>query len=165
MRIDALYMRIKGLLESDRKYRNSYKELFWKLWEDDGAVVDNCITRERFFMLATKPETLRRKCQMVRHSHPELKADKAVQELRDKKEKTKGAWIWNNQKPQFSKQHIEGVLAILCKKYENPADRVGEEWEKDKATGIRYRKMLDDLNNQFAEKLFNGNLTPFDILT
>jgi len=155
MRIDALYMRIKGLLESDRKYRNSYKELFWKLWEDDGAVVDNCITRERFFMLATKPETLRRKCQMVRHSHPELKADKAVQELSDKKEKTKGAWIWNNQKPKYSREHLENYLTVLHMKYDDhPELRTGEEWERDKAKGIQYKKMLDDLNTDFATNLF-----------
>lgn len=153
MRIDALYMRIKSLLESDKKYRNSYKELFWKLWEDDGAVVDNCITRERFFMLATKPETLRRKCQMVRHSHPELKADKAVQGLRDKKEKTKGAWIWNNQKPKYSKEHIEDVLGVLRMKWAT-GRREGEEWEKDLAKGKQYRKMLDELNNDFATNLF-----------
>lgn len=156
MRIDALYMRIKSLLESDRKYRNSYKELFWKLWEDDDAVVDNCITRERFFMLATKPETLRRKCQMVRHSHPELKADKAVQELRDKKEKTKGAWIWNNQKPKHSKEFLEDALAVLRMKWKT-AKREGEEWEKDLAKGKQYRKMLDDLNTEFVSNLFKGN--------
>lgn len=156
-RIDALYIKIKNLLESDNKYRNSDKEIFWKLWEDDGAVVDNCITRERFFMLATKPETLRRKRQMITHSHHELKADKRIQELRDKKEKTKGAWIWNNQKPKHSKEYLEQAIQILLRSYDDAKKRNDtEEMERIKIKGKQYRKMLDDLNTEFVSNLFSN---------
>lgn len=159
-----LYLKIKEILSEDRKYRNDDKELIWRIWEDEGTVTNNMLTKSQFIS-GSCVETIRRTRQKVQENHKELEADVKVQEDRKVIEKTGGNFVFNNTKKTYSKEHIEGVLAVLHKKYENPADRVGEEWEKDKATGIRYRKMLDDLNandlEDTARKIFETSpLTP-----
>jgi hypothetical protein len=159
------YTKIKGLLEKDRKYRNDDRYVHLDIWAEEEPVFRDPDVREAY-MRVTSSETIRRTRQKVQAQHPELDADEDVKRKRNSKEKLGGHFVWNNQKPQFSKQHIEGVLAILHKKYDDhPELRTGEEWEKDLAKGKQYRKMLDDLNandlEDTARKIFETSpLTP-----
>ena len=151
-----LYEKIKSILTEDKKYRNDDKELIWRLWEDEGTVVNNMLTKSQF-LNGMCVETMRRTRQKVQENHKELQADVSVQQKREEKEKLGGHFVWNNQKKVYSKEHIEDVLGVLRMKWKD-RKREGEEWEKDLSKGKQYRKMLDDLNanelEDTARKIF-----------
>ena len=75
-----LYLKIKDTLTEDKKYRNSDPELFWRLLEDDGTVVNGCLTKTAF--MGVNFETLRRTRQKVVENHKDLDADPSVVERR-----------------------------------------------------------------------------------
>lgn len=150
-----LYTKIQNILTSNSECRNSYRELRWRVWTNEGSVVCNSMTKSQY-MSATDDETIRRTAQKVVENHPELGATGDVRRQRKEKEKLGGHFVWNNQKKEYSKEFLEDALAVLRMKWKN-AKREGEEWEKDLAKGKQYRKMLDDLNTEFVSNLFKGN--------
>ena len=151
-----LYIKIKDLLTEDRKFRNEDKELIWRLWEDEGTVVNNMLTKSSFIS-GLCVETIRRTRQKVQENHKELQADLKVQEDRKVIEKTGGNFVFNNTKKVYTKEQLEDGLACLHMKYDDhPELRTGEEWERDKAKGIQYKKMLNDIQTDFATNLLGS---------
>jgi hypothetical protein len=140
-----LYLKIKDLLTENKLYRNSYSELRWRIWEDEGSVVNNAMTKTQY-LEATDAETIRRTCQKVTENHPELKADESVREKRNELEKTGGNFVFHNSKKQYSREWLSDAMSVLKMKWSSRTDRIGEEYEKDRATYKRYESML--LENQ-----------------
>jgi len=149
-----LYTKIQNILTNSSECRNSYRELRWRVWTDEGSVVCNSMTKSQY-MLATDDETIRRTAQKVVEQHPELGANGDARRQRQQKEKLGGNFVWNNQKPKHSREWLESAITVLYMKYPTSESRTGEEWEKDLAKGKQYRKMLNDLDTDFATKLFN----------
>ena len=158
-----LYLKIKDLLIEDKKYRNSDRELFWRIWEDEGNVSNNYLTKSQFFA-CTSPETIRRTRQKVVENHKELEADPSVLERRSSVEKTGGNFVFHNSKKEHSKEWLEDAMKVLVLKWKGQS-KEGDEYEKDKATYHRYEQMLkvepivpleEDEMTRFAVKLFNS---------
>ena len=94
-----LYNRIKDILTYDcmrNQYRNSDRKLIWKIWEDEGIIINDYSNGQTLdyenFISATSPETIRRTRQLVVANHPELQSDKKVLAEKKKKESTKGTF-------------------------------------------------------------------------
>lgn len=152
-----LYTKIQNILTSNSECRNSYRELRWRVWTNEGSVVCNSMTKSQY-MSATDDETIRRTAQKVVENHPELGATGDVRRQRKEKEKLGGHFVWNNQKKEYSKEYLEQAIQILLRSYEDAKKRGdNEEMERIKIKGKQYRKMLDDLNTEFVSNLFKGN--------
>lgn len=146
-----LYTKIQNILTSNSECRNSYRELRWRVWTNEGSVVCNSMTKSQY-LSATDDETIRRTAQKVVENHPELGATGDVRRQRKEKEKLGGHFVWNNQKKTYSKDFLEDALACLKMKWAT-MKREGEEFEKDLAKGKQYRKMLDEIEaNELADK-------------
>jgi hypothetical protein len=149
-----LYLKIKDTLTEDKKYRNSDKELFWRLWIDEGSVVNGCMTKE-LFMKATSSETLRRTRQKVVENHKDLEADPSVLERRKGVEKTGGNFVFNNSKKEHDAQWLKDAMKILVRKWQG-LSKEGEDYEKDKVLYHRYKQMLkDDPVAKFEKELMS----------
>ena len=159
-----LYLKIKSLLEENRLYRNSYAELRWRIWEDEGSVVNNFMTKTQY-LKATDAETIRRTCQKCVEAHPELDADDAVKDRRIIKEKTGGNFVFNNSKKIFDEQKIRDTMTVLEMKWKGRTDKIGEEYEHDRNMWKKYNGMLkgvvvkiepkaEDELTKFATQLF-----------
>jgi hypothetical protein len=155
-----LYTKIHNLLKNNESCRNSYKELRWRIWEDEGTVVGNSMTKSQY-LSGTDAETIRRTAQKVFENHPDLKPKKDIQQLRLQKEKTGGHFVWKNQKPKLSRQWYESALSALRMKWGavDPAQRVGDEWENDKARANKYKEAIAEDTYQFTSNLFKPDQT------
>ncbi len=90
------YLLIKSLLTKYPETRNSDKLLQWKIWDAQGALVNNCLTYNNWMHKAKLSETIRRTRQKIQERHPELRADKETEAKREAKEATKGTWIFTD---------------------------------------------------------------------
>ncbi len=88
------YNLIKKLLRDYPDTRNSDKELQWKIWEYQGAVINNCITKQNWIYKAKLSETIRRTRQKIQERYPNLRANKDIEKEREEKEATKGTWVF-----------------------------------------------------------------------
>jgi hypothetical protein len=148
------YLKIKDTLTEDKKYRNSYKELIWRIWEDEGSIVNGCLTKTQF-MNATLPEDIRRTAQKCVANHPELDADPGVREKRKEVEKTGGNFVFNNSKKDHSPEWLKDAMKVLVRKWQGQP-KEGEDYEKDKVLYKRYEQMLkDDPVSKFEKDLLS----------
>lgn len=151
-----LYTKIHNLLKNNEECRNSYKELRWRIWEEEGTVVCNAMTKSAY-LEATDAETIRRTAQKVFENHPELKPKKDIQQLRIDKEKTGGHFVWNNKKPTHPLEWYEDALVTLRMKWQNvpKEERTGDEWDKDYARAQEYKEKIAGNLYQFTKKVFS----------
>lgn len=91
-----LYDKIKQLLEDYPELRNSDKKLIWKFWEDTGCIDRYSKTiNYDLFMLTNSPMAISRTARLVRQKNKHLRADKRTQAFKDKKEATKGYFVFH----------------------------------------------------------------------
>ena len=94
-----LYDHIKDLLKFSSEYRNSDKKLIWKIWEDEGLISNSFTDGESLsyesYLDCTSQETIRRTRQKVQADFPELRSDKKVQSMKDKKRSTGGNFVYH----------------------------------------------------------------------
>jgi hypothetical protein len=154
-----LYLQIKSILESDRKFRNNYRLLFLEIWSREEPIFGTAEVREAF-MRVSLPENLRRTAQKVVENHPNLDADVSVRENRTVKEKTGGNFVFHNSKKTHSVEFIQNAMSCLEMKWRSvpKEQRVGEEYEHDRSVYKKYQEMItptpDDELTQLAIKLF-----------
>lgn len=95
-----LYDLVKELLEKHPQLRSSDKRLIWAVWHRKSLVVGNTeeprISKIMFmdYMNAPQSESITRARRKVQENHPELAATAEVQHERDKKELTKGTFVY-----------------------------------------------------------------------
>lgn len=90
-----LYDVIKQLLVKYPELRNSDKKLLWSVWHKKGLVNSfNMIDRDSFYK-APSSESITRARRKVQENHPELQAQKQVQEARKYIESKKGFHVYH----------------------------------------------------------------------
>ena len=89
-----LYDLVKILLEKYPECRNSDRYLMWKIWDMQGIVRDNRLSKFEFIYTAIHPESIRRTRQKIQEKYSELKADEKIQEERKKIQEQKGTHIY-----------------------------------------------------------------------
>lgn len=92
-KIVKLYDLIKGLLDDNELYRNSDRELIWRVLELEGTAVNGVITKDKF-MHSKSTETIRRTRQKVQENHPELQPNSFTKNLRNNIQKQKGTHVY-----------------------------------------------------------------------
>lgn len=88
-----LYDLVKKLLTENTTYRNSDKELIWRVWQIEGRVAFGVLRLEDY-LKATPPESITRARRKVQETHPSLQAVGSVKKERHEKEKTKGRFVF-----------------------------------------------------------------------
>lgn len=92
-----LYDQVKILLECYPEVRNSDKQLVWKFYEFNGLISSDGAIYKQDFLAVNSPDSISRASRMIKHLHPELKGDKKVVELKEKKQLEKGTHIFREQ--------------------------------------------------------------------
>lgn len=90
------YDRIKELLIQCPYLRDSDKKLIWTIWNREYLIINASIPYVNF-LEATSPETIRRTRQKVQQDHPELQSSRGVKAMKDKKEKSKGTFVYREE--------------------------------------------------------------------
>ena len=88
-----LYDLIKSLLEANPLYRNSGRDLIWRIWESEGSAKGQWISKDKF-LHAKNPESIRRARQKVQENNPHLNAIGVVAIRRKQKEAEKGTFVY-----------------------------------------------------------------------
>jgi len=88
-----LYDRCSWILENHKETRNSDKILIWDVFNETGVILDGQIDYDSW-MSAPSTESIRRCRQKIQETHPELRADKKVQEFREKKQENFPSWVF-----------------------------------------------------------------------
>lgn len=92
-----LYDLVKELLMESKPMRNSDKLLMWGIWENQGFVKGNRLSREDFFKkTCPTPESVTRARRKVQEHYPALQATEEVRIMREQKEKKKGNFIYQD---------------------------------------------------------------------
>lgn len=92
---NCLYNQVYKILKTSEEARNSDRKLIWDVLYSLGLCTSNFITIEDY-MKAPSSESITRAGRRVKQSHPELKGNKRVEEMRKKKEATKGNFIFQD---------------------------------------------------------------------
>lgn len=90
-----LFDKIKYLLIQDPSLRDSDKLLQWRIWAQQGYVMNGSISFECFMnnhLINT--ETVRRTRQKVQENFPDLRSSERIQKFKDTKRKTKGTFVY-----------------------------------------------------------------------
>ena len=90
-----LYDLVKSILQEDIRYRNSDKYLIWKVWEKQG-IVNNDVLSKRDFIVATNPESITRARRKVQENNNGLQASVKILKSRQLKESKKGYFVYHN---------------------------------------------------------------------
>lgn len=97
-----LYDLVKQGLQDYPELRDNDKKLQWYIWWKCGFVKQTqwgtIISREMFYM-APNGDSITRASRKVREDHPELDSSKEVKAFKDKKEATKGMFIYHEKLP------------------------------------------------------------------
>ena len=91
-----LYDKVKDLMTQNPKLRDSDRLLIWNVWETEGFVKNDSITKEDF-LNAPHMESIRRVRQKIQEEHPELQSSPEVLEAKKKKEKKKGNFVYQEE--------------------------------------------------------------------
>lgn len=97
MNSTKLYDQVKFLLECYPETRNSDKQLVWKFYEFNGFVSSDGAIYKQDFLAMNSPDSVSRAARMIKHLHPELKGEKKIVELKEKKQLEKGTHIFREQ--------------------------------------------------------------------
>lgn len=90
-----IYDKIKDLLVEDLKYRNSDKEMFWRVLEDTEKIKNGYLSKQNF-MTSVSFESCRRCRQKIQELHPELQATRRVRAERRFVENQRGTHIFRD---------------------------------------------------------------------
>lgn len=108
------YNLIVKLLQENIELRNDDRLLFWKIWEIEGSVKNDCMYYSDF-KNASNPETLRRCRQLVQADHPELGPTETVKGMRKKKQLEKGTFPYHDRiesKPKYTFNPITQMYEV-----------------------------------------------------
>lgn len=99
-----VYDLVWRILEEHEEARSSDKELIWIVWQELGLTFNNnsCIDLLEFGR-SPSLESITRARRKVQELHPELAAVKNVEKLRNKKEATRGTFIFREKVIQKGK--------------------------------------------------------------
>ncbi|TVL99539.1 MAG: hypothetical protein CV087_17420 [Candidatus Brocadia sp. WS118] len=106
-----LYDKIKLLLIQHPELRDSDKLLQWRIWAQQGHVMNGSLSFESFMnnhLIST--ETIRRTRQKVQENFPELRSSTRIQQFKDKKRRTKGSFVY---KEPFKVVKYEGNICYI----------------------------------------------------
>ena len=105
-----LFDKVKLLLIQDPKLRDSDKLLQWRVWAQQGHVMNGALSFESFMNHhLISSETIRRTRQKVQENFPDLRSSERIQKFKDAKRKTKGTFVYR----EPLKVRYEGNTAIL----------------------------------------------------
>jgi len=91
-----LYDIVRKILEMNPSTRDDDKTLVWATWRHLGHVSGGVMEYETFMSKkCPSPDSITRASRKVREDHPELDATENVKRLRNKKESTKGMFIYH----------------------------------------------------------------------
>lgn len=85
-----VYDIVKQILEDNIKTRDSDKYLIWNVWERQGIIKSNNISKENFIELSAHTETIRRNRQHIQQRYPKLRASKRARNVRREIQRQKG---------------------------------------------------------------------------
>lgn len=106
-----LYDRIKHLLHEDPKLRDSDKLLQWRIWAQQGHVMNGSLSFESFMNHhLISSETIRRTRQKVQENFPDLRSSERIQKFKDEKRKTKSTFVYRE---PFKVVKFEGGIAYV----------------------------------------------------
>ena len=95
MKSNRLYLVIKQLLTDKPELRDSDKKLLWAVWEKEGHVFMGRLNYGDWISPSlTSAETIRRTRQKLQETIPELRASIPVQNMRKRRQKSKGTFIY-----------------------------------------------------------------------
>lgn len=106
-----LYDKIKLLLHQDPALRDSDKLLQWRIWAQQGYVMNGAISFECFMnhhLINT--ETVRRTRQKVQEKCPELRSSERIQKFKDEKRRSRGTFPYRE---PFKVVKFEGGIAYV----------------------------------------------------
>lgn len=89
------YDLVGQILEEYVDCRNSDKKLLWEFWKRSGLISLDGSIHYQTFLYATSSESITRARRKVQEKYPELGSNKGVQKEKDKKESTKGTFIYS----------------------------------------------------------------------
>lgn len=95
-----IYDLVKMLLERYPELRGNDKLLIWNVWGHKGYLINTDTgtgINKDFFMIATSTESIRRCRQKIQEKHPELRADKFIQDRRKEIENQRGTHIYREE--------------------------------------------------------------------
>ena len=88
-----LYTVVKKILEDLPQARNSDRVLSWIIWEQSGLIFEEHITKSDF-LHASSSESIGRVRRKIQEYYPHLRSIREVQVGKDKKEQTKGNFVY-----------------------------------------------------------------------
>lgn len=75
--------------------RDSDKLLQWRVWAQQGHVMNGSLSFESFMNHhLISSETIRRTRQKVQENFPDLRSSTRIQKFKDEKRKSKGTWVY-----------------------------------------------------------------------
>lgn len=90
-----LYDKIKLLLHQDPKLRDSDKLLQWRVWAQQGHIMNGSLSFESFMnQRLISSETIRRTRQKVQENFPDLRSSVRIQKFKDEKRRSKGTFVY-----------------------------------------------------------------------
>lgn len=93
-----VYDKVKYFLEAFPQTRDSDKLLIYLYWNNQQLRVfgkQGDLTKEFLLGSATSSETIRRCRQKIQEENPELRSSRQIQKIKDRKQGTKGAFIYD----------------------------------------------------------------------
>lgn len=103
-----IYNMVKGLLEKYPALRDSDKKLIWSVWIKLGSVKNGAISMDNY-LKAEIEESITRARRMVQEHHSELSSSVWVTQLREKKEKIKGIFIYDEEVVPPTPELLSGI--------------------------------------------------------
>jgi hypothetical protein len=98
-----IYDIVKDILEKSPACRDSDKRLIWNVWNRKTLVQINRddLRQSRIlfmdYMNAPSSESITRARRKIQELHPELQSSEAVRKMKDKKEETKGSFVYREE--------------------------------------------------------------------
>lgn len=94
MRYNKLFLLVRRLMTENEAYRNSDKRLMWRVWQEEGMIIDKLSLGNFLSSQTTTPESVTRARRKIQELHPELRATDRVYRARHKKQMEKGTHIF-----------------------------------------------------------------------
>lgn len=103
MKHNNTYDIVKDILIEFKDCRDSDKRLLWEFWKRSGLTTPEGTISYSNYLNATSSESITRARRKVQELHPELGSSEEVQKEKDKKEQSKGTFIYRDNVAIWSK--------------------------------------------------------------